>query len=449
MGIGEVSTEEGGRLMESAAFLLFNLIICAVEGYLYYSFCEHFLQNRYETDWINAGIVAAGMLVLFGINQFHSSGLNLFASSFICITLSFILFKDYVRKKIYIWFVSWFIMICCEFVVSGILLLTWGTDTIMVEGNPARVLLATVMMKFITLFVYRLICNSEKEIISSQYPAYVFLFFCLPVASFIVCLALCYLGDSLVELSTNDLLLMLGCVLLLVANVVAFVIYDRLILIMNRVKRYEIMEMKQQLEDIHYKSVNEMNEKVKTILHNMNGVMRTLDVLMQSKEAVEIKNVILGLQEQLREAGQTVYCGHPLIDAILKEKSRTAYEENIAYSVFVEPGFTMIEMKSMDLISVIGNLIDNALEAAAQCKDGYINIKMFQANDGAVAIMKVENNYAKNPIEYNGVFQTRKENAAMHGIGLKYVQKLVAQYNGYINIVYNEKMFEVTTSFNK
>lgn len=433
--------------MERVAFLLFDLIICAVEGYLYYNFCAHFLRNRYEESWKNVGVVSAGMLLLFCINHLQRSALNMLASGCICIILCVILFKDSMRKKLYIWFVSWFIMACSEFAVAGMLHLAWGENAIVVTGTPARVILSTVMMKIITLFVYRAICSNAPTPKSDQYPAIVSLFFCLPVSSFIVCAALCYMGDSLDVPTFHNLFLVFGCVLLLASNVVAFVIYDRLIQAMNQVKNYELMETKRHLEEIHYKSVNDMNEQVKTILHSMNGVMQTLDVLMQNQETEQIKRVISGLHEQLSEAGQKIYCGNPLIDAILSEKSRIAYEQNIAYHVFVEPGFTMMEMKPIDLISLISNLIDNAIEAAAKCKNGYVDIKMFQANDGSIVIMKFKNNYTENPVEYGGRFQTGKENPSMHGIGLKQVCQLVEQYEGYINILYEDNIFEVTISF--
>lgn len=433
--------------MERIAFLLFDLIICVVEGYLYYSFCSHFLKNRFDDEWKNVGIIAIGMLLLFAFNHFQRSALNLFASCFICNILCILLFKDKMRKKLYTWFISWFIMACSEFAVAGILRLTWGADAIIVTEMPVRVVLATIMMKIITLFVYRLICNNAPASKDNQYPQIVSLFFCLPVSSFVVCVSLCYLGDRLDEPTSNNLFLVFGSVLLLASNVVVFIICDRLIEVMNKVKRYEIMETKRQLEEIHYKSVNEMNEQVKTILHSMNGVMQTLDVLMQNHETEQIKQVIFGLHEQLSEAGQKLYCGNPFIDAILSEKSRIANEKDITYHVFVEPGFTMMEMKPIDLISLLSNLIDNAIEAATKCHNGFVDIKMFRVNDGDVVIIKIKNNYTENPVESKGGFQTKKENPSMHGIGVRQVRQLVEQYKGAINISYENHIFEVTISF--
>lgn len=275
------------------------------------------------------------------------------------------------------------------------------------------------------------------------------LFFCLPVSSFIVCIALCYLGEDLDAVISHNLFLLFGCVLLLGSNVVAFIIYDRLVLEMNKVREYEITETKRQLEEIHYKSVQDMNENVKTILHNLNGVMQTLDVLIQNREVVHIKQVISGMHEELSSAGQQLYCGQPLIDAILCEKAQIAKEQKVDYNVFVEPGFVMIEMKPIDLISLISNLIDNSIEAAVKCAHGYVDIKMFRASDGDIVVMKFKNNYIDKPIEKSGGFQTKKENPSMHGIGLRQVKKLVEQYGGHININYESNLFEVIIDFGK
>lgn len=433
--------------MEKAAFLLFDMIICLVEGYLYYSFCAHFLQNRFEDMWKNAGVVITGILILYCFNHYHNSILNLVASGIIFIILCYILFKDNMRKKLYTWFVSWFIMMGCEFIVVGILQLTWGKDAIIVTATPVRVVLSTIMMKILNLFVFKLICNMTKSSKDEQYPAIASLFFCIPISSFVICVGLCYLGESLDILTVNNMFLLFGCILLLAANAIAFIICDHLILAMNQIKEYEIMEIKRQLEAIHYKSINDMNENVKTILHSMNGVMQTLDALFQNRETEQISKVFCELRKDLSDVGQTIYCGHPLIDAILSEKARIAYSQNISYQVFVEPGFTMSDIKSIDLISLISNLIDNAIEAAAECSEGFVDIKMFRANDGEVVVLKFKNNFIDLPVENSGNFKTKKQNPSMHGIGIRQVKKIVAQYNGDIDIIYDDHIFEVVINF--
>lgn len=433
--------------MEKIAFLLFDFIICTVEGYLYYSFCDNFLENRFEDEWKNVGIMASGILILYCINHYRSSALNLLASGAIYLFFCIVLFKDRARKKLYTWFVSWFIMIGCEFVVTGILRLAWGENAIIVTGSPIRVILSTIMMKILNLFLFKLICSKTKTSKEDQYPAVVSLFFIIPISSFIVCVGLCYLGESLDVLTSNNMFLLCGCVLLLVANAVAFIICDRLILAMNQVKEYEIMETKRQLEAVHYKAVHDMNENVKSILHNMSGVMQTLDALLQSRETEQMRQVLSDFRNELSNTGQTIYCGHPLIDAILSEKAKVAKDQNIVYQVFVEPGFTMIDMKSIDLISLISNLIDNGLEAASKCDSGFLDVKMFRANDGDIVVLKFRNNYKDLPVESDGRFKTRKEHPSMHGIGVNQVKKIVEQYNGNINISYKDYIFEVTINF--
>lgn len=429
--------------MERVAFLLFDLIICAVEGYLYYSFCAHFLQNRFEDEWKNAGVMAVGMLILYCVNQYRNSMLNLLTSGVLFIVFCFILFHDSTWKRLYTWFVSWFIMIGCEFLVAGILALTWGKEAIIITGAPIRVVLAAIMTKISNLIIFKMICSMTKTSKGDQYPAIVSLFFCIPISSFAVCVGLCYLGDSLDVLNANNLFLMFGCILLLAANAIAFIICDRLILAMNQVKEYEIMETKRQLEAIHYQSVNNMNDKVKTILHSMNGVMQTVDALLQNKETEQINQIMSDFRKELSDAGQTIYCSHPLIDAILNEKARIAFEQHISYHVFVESGFVMAEMKSIDLISLVSNLIDNALEAASKCDHGFVDIKMFRVNDGEIVVLKFKNNYIDDPVECGGNFVTKKQNSSMHGIGVRQVKKIVEQYKGYIDFTYEKNIFEV------
>ena len=433
--------------MERAAFLLFDLIICAVEGYLYYSFCSHFLQNRFEDMRKNAGVMITGMFILYCVNQYRNSILNLLTSGILLILLCFVLFQDSTRKRLYTWFVSWFIMIGCEFLVAGILQLTWGREAINITGAPIRSVLFIIMTKISNLIIFKLICSMTNTSKGDQSPAIVSLFFCIPISSFAICIGLCYLGESLDVLNANNLFLMFGCTLLLAANAIAFIICDHLILAMNQVKEYEVMETKRQLEAIHYKSVNDMNDKVKTILHSMNGVIQTLDALLQNRETEQINQIMSDFRKELSDTGQTIYCSHPLIDAILSEKARIACEQNISYQVFVESGFVMTDMKSIDLISLISNLIDNAIEAASRCSQGFVDIKMFRVNDGEIIVLKFKNNFVDCPDERGGNFMTRKQNPSMHGIGVRQVKKIVEQYKGNIDFSYEDHIFEVILHF--
>ena len=92
-------------------------------------------------------------------------------------------------------------------------------------------------------------------------------------------------------------------------------------------------------------------------------------------------------------------------------------------------------MANMDLISIVGNLIDNALEAAVKvCGEKYVDVNMFTQNEGHFLILEVKNNFAESPVIGADGFITSKKNKREHGIGIHTVEKIVKKYNGKLEI---------------
>ena len=94
----------------------------------------------------------------------------------------------------------------------------------------------------------------------------------------------------------------------------------------------------------------------------------------------------------------------------LNGKKSEALNKKVEYNVYVEMGFEKPDVEDIDLISIISNLIDNAIEAASKCDDGNVNIKLYKANDGRFTTIQVTNNYIEKPLEKDGEFISKKKN---------------------------------------
>ena len=101
------------------------------------------------------------------------------------------------------------------------------------------------------------------------------------------------------------------------------------------------------------------------------------------------------------------------------------------------------------MTTILGNLLDNALEAAKTAPEGlrFLNLTIRRIN--AMLIIKVENGYGNTPIQENGKLLTSKKDKAFHGWGLKSVQTAADRYDGTIRTDYKDHVFQsvVTLSF--
>lgn len=124
-----------------------------------------------------------------------------------------------------------------------------------------------------------------------------------------------------------------------------------------------------------------------------------------------------------------------------------AEQEHIKTKVNIEyPHNTNI--RSVDLTTILGNLLDNALEAVETAPDElrFLNLTIRRIN--AMLIIKVENGYGNALAENGGKLTTSKADKASHGWGLKSVQTAADRYDGTITTDYKNGVFQsVVTLF--
>lgn len=95
-----------------------------------------------------------------------------------------------------------------------------------------------------------------------------------------------------------------------------------------------------------------------------------------------------------------------------------------------------------ELTTILGNLLDNAIDAAKKCDSGFIRLEMQQ--DGQILKIHIENNYIGKISESNNIFITSKDDPHhLHGLGIKNVRATVDRLRGHMNISYTDETFTV------
>ena len=158
---------------------------------------------------------------------------------------------------------------------------------------------------------------------------------------------------------------------------------------------------------------------------------------MIGDENEEVKKYIGNIAEKIEK--NEIYCstGNVALDSVINYKLRKASEQNIQiYSNITIP--SNIREGVEDLVTIIGNLLDNAIEACENLTEGkYLEIKM-KYKQGTMFI-EVKNRYDGIVKMRSGKIATKKEDKTLHGIGLKSVESAVNNHNGTMKVDFNEK----------
>lgn len=191
-----------------------------------------------------------------------------------------------------------------------------------------------------------------------------------------------------------------------------------------------------------------INAKLFHDFHNHIGALRQLLSHEKYEKALQYLDE---LQAPMQEISSTLWTGDETADYLINSKAAMAAACQINMRVQVEfPRHTNIQ--STDLCAILGNLLDNALEAARQVPDPeqrFISLTIRRINQ--MLIIKVENSFSSSPVIENRTLQTTKEENGLHGWGLKSARTAAEKYDGTVQTFYADGLFRAiaTLSYQK
>lgn len=184
------------------------------------------------------------------------------------------------------------------------------------------------------------------------------------------------------------------------------------------------------LMDKHYAEVENMYQQVRGWRHDYRNHIQTLMQLMNEKQYDEVNAYLKNLGTDLNTVDTVLKTGNIMADAIINSKISLAKANNIdvnaTASIPVE-----LKITDIDLCVIIGNLLDNAIEASVKLHEGERMIRIYIEMKKNALYMSFTNLTATKKMEkHNGVFKSTKDGS--HGFGLLRVDSIVKKYGGYI-----------------
>lgn len=183
------------------------------------------------------------------------------------------------------------------------------------------------------------------------------------------------------------------------------------------------------------------DEDLRAFRHDIKNKMLALYELLDKNEIKRAVNYLQELTDKIEKIKNYSQSGNIVIDSVVNYKLSLAEKQGDSITAEVSlPG--KIPVEDDDLVVVLGNLLDNAIEATKKLETNkYIYLKI--KYDRECLIVKIENSFDNHVIVKKEKLQTRKENHELHGIGLQSVGNIVDKYHGDLNIVYKENIFSV------
>ncbi len=185
----------------------------------------------------------------------------------------------------------------------------------------------------------------------------------------------------------------------------------------------------------YYKDRIKDEERVRSIYHDMKNHLLLLQA--QTGNGQDIQKSIQKLQGQIQEYENYHHTGNEFLDIIIRDKAKIAQEKQIDFNAVISfADGSFIEL--LDLSTIFGNALDNAIEASEKLPENQrlITVRAKRVRD--MLVITVENNTSPDLSIPEG---TTKEDAFLHGFGLPNIQKAVERYGGQCRMKAENEMF--------
>jgi sensor histidine kinase regulating citrate/malate metabolism len=207
--------------------------------------------------------------------------------------------------------------------------------------------------------------------------------------------------------------------------------------------KYKLIEKQLEFQLNHYNKLAENREVLSEVIHDFKNHLSCIYNLYKYEKENELGNYIENLIS-LTDTEKIIDTGNPVIDAVLSEKADIANKIGINFRRELNLP-SNIAIKHTDLCIVLGNSLDNAIEACKRITDNALKkeIKLSMNYRDKYLIIVVSNTCDKAPVRWGRFFISSKPSPELHGLGLQSIDRTVKKYNGNMVVKYDKSLFEL------
>lgn len=261
----------------------------------------------------------------------------------------------------------------------------------------------------------------------------------IPITSVFVMATFVFIGEAVSLSPALDWMVVLSAVLLLAANLFIFGINQH-----NQKKNMEFTQLqllmqKESDSAEYYEMLRLQNENQRILIHDIKKHLQSIAMLNEQEENHKVSSYIqqLMLSSDLKESSRL--CDNDLLNSILCRYLRQCADSHIAFHTDIRKGTTDF-IANNDITSLFCNLLDNAVEAAHNIPDSFIEVNTSRRDKTPFIMITVINSCRTNPFsKQDGSLMTNKPDQLKHGFGLKSIRKTVKKYNGDMQMYFDDE----------
>ena len=228
---------------------------------------------------------------------------------------------------------------------------------------------------------------------------------------------------------------------LIVLNLVVFHLISEILEHSRKMKEAQILRQQSIGQVGLYNSMRENYNIQRQRTHEYKNQIVCMDMLMKKKDYSKLEDYIGNISDGLDAQLDMVDTNNDVVNAILNAKYYEAIKNDVLFVLKIND-LSDIKVSDEDIVTILSNLLDNAIEAAKQCNVGKRTVKIKLLSEDDVTSLAVTTAYKTEPmLTEDGYIRTTKNNKEEHGWGIRNIVATLEKYNAEYIIDYKNGEF--------
>ncbi len=352
-----------------------------------------------------------------------------------------LLFNSKFLYKLMLSTVIFILLLGFENLIGLVLVAVANCNVTYIQSNIFLYLLAAVFSKLLVYIIVKII-EFRKKSKDAYFSAKSILPLLLLLLS--VCILIYFVFYTAYTLTDTRVIIpmVLAILLFIFSNVSVLYILEQQT--KTELKNQKISFINSQFDNQlkHYEELYENQNQTYKIWHDMNkqllgvsGILKTGDTDL----AIEYIDKLVGSVENLVNV---VNSGYPVLDSIIRLNQSIAYNNDIKFDYSVRINGEL-NIDKMDIAIIVGNALDNAVEAckSANIINKYISLQV--SNTDKDLFIDIENSTTNN-IKDTNLIPSTKNRKQKYGLGINTIKQIAGNYNGSVEIMCENNVFYIS-----
>lgn len=182
--------------------------------------------------------------------------------------------------------------------------------------------------------------------------------------------------------------------------------------------------------------VKRQYDEIRMIRHDLKQIYAVLLTLLSENKIAEAVEYLNKNRREIDKLEVLIDVGNDFVNAILNAKLNSAKSLGIEVRCCVDKA---LSFEAADLCTLLGNMLDNAIEACGKCTEKYIEINISARNEQC--LITVLNSVEGDILKENSALATTKEDPELHGFGTRSILKIANKYDGNVRYFQEDNLF--------